>query len=31
MTEEHSNVSLLKRVDIGNLVGVADLFTEDFV
>jgi ketosteroid isomerase-like protein len=31
MTEEHSNVSLLKRVDLGNIAGAADLFAEDFV
>lgn len=29
--EEHANVSLLKRVDLGNLAGAADLFAEDFV
>ena len=29
--EEHANVSLLKRVDVGNLAGAADLFAKDFV
>ncbi len=31
MSEEHPNVSLLKRVDLGNLASWADLFEEDFV
>ena len=31
MSEEHPNVSLLKRVDLGNLASCADLFAEDFV
>ena len=31
MSEEHPNVSLLKRVDLGNLPSCADLFAEDFV
>lgn len=31
MAEEHSNVSLLKRLDLGDLAGSADLFAEDFV
>lgn len=31
MTKEHSNVSLLNRLDISNLAGSADLFAENFV
>lgn len=31
MSEEHPNVSLLKRVDLTNLASCADLFAEDFV
>ena len=31
MSEEHPNVSLLKRLDFGNLADAADLFAEDFV
>ena len=31
MTQEHANVRLLKQLDIGNLAGCADLFSEDFV
>ena len=31
MTKEHSNVSLLNRLDIRNLAGSADLFAENFV
>lgn len=31
MTIEHPNVSLLNRLDPGNLAGSTDLFTEDFV
>lgn len=31
MTEEHPNVSLLKRFDPGNFAGTADLFAEDVV
>ena len=31
MTEEHANISLLKRLDLENLSGCADLFAEDFV
>ncbi len=31
MSKEHTNVSLLQRVDLGNLAGCADLFAEDFV
>jgi hypothetical protein len=31
MSEEHPNVSLLKRVDLGNLASCADLFAEGFV
>jgi hypothetical protein len=31
MAKEHPNVSLLKRLDLGNIAGAADLFAEDFV
>ena len=31
MTDDHPNVALLKRVDLGNLAGSADLFAENFV
>jgi ketosteroid isomerase-like protein len=31
MTEEHPNIALLKRLDLGNLAGSANLFAEDFV
>lgn len=31
MSEEHPNVSLLKRLDLGNLATCSDLFAEDFV
>ncbi len=31
MTEEHPNVSLLHRLNLGDLAGSADLFSEDFV
>ncbi len=31
MSEEHPNVSLLKRLNLGDLDGSADLFAEDFV
>ncbi|MEO1400781.1 MAG: nuclear transport factor 2 family protein [Cyanobacteria bacterium J06635_1] len=31
MTIEHPNISLLNRLDPGNLAGATDLFTEDFV
>ena len=31
MSDEHPNVTLLKRLDFGNLAGAADLFAEDFV
>lgn len=31
MTEEHPNVSLLQRLDLRDLEGSADLFSEDFV
>lgn len=31
MSKEHSNISLLKRLDLANIAGAADLFAEDFV
>ncbi|MDJ0702439.1 MAG: nuclear transport factor 2 family protein [Leptolyngbyaceae cyanobacterium MO_188.B28] len=31
MTKEHSNVSLVKRLDPGNIAESADLFAENFV
>ena len=31
MTREHPNVSLLKRLDLGNIAGAAGLFAEDVV
>ena len=31
MTDEHPNVSILKRLDPGNLTNSADLFSENFV
>ena len=31
MSKEHTNVSLLQRLDLGNLADCADLFAEDFV
>lgn len=31
MTQEHANIRLLKRLDIGNIPGSADLFSKDFV
>ena len=31
MAEEHANVSLLKRLDVGNLAAAADLFAQDVV
>ena len=31
MTDEHPNVSLLSRLDLGDLAGSADLFSEGFV
>ncbi len=31
MTKEHPNVSLLKRLDPGNIAGATDLFAEDVV
>ena len=31
MTEEHPNIALLKRLDLGNLAGSANLFAEDVV
>lgn len=31
MPQEHSNISLLKRLDLDNIAGAAGLFAEDFV
>ena len=31
MTQEHANVCLLKKLDIGNIAECASLFSEDFV
>lgn len=31
MSEDHPNVSLLKRLDLGNLADATDLFAPDFV
>ena len=31
MTEEHPNISLFKKLDLGNLGEASDLFAEDFV
>jgi len=31
MTQDHANVGLLKQLDIGNIPGNADLFSEDFI
>ncbi len=31
MTDEHPNMALLKRLDLGNLVGAGDIFAENFV
>ncbi|MEO1353076.1 MAG: nuclear transport factor 2 family protein [Cyanobacteria bacterium J06635_15] len=31
MTQEHPNIFLLSRLDIGNLAGCADLFSKEFV
>lgn len=31
MTDEHTNLALLKRLDFNNLAGAADLFAEEFV
>ncbi len=31
MTQEHANIRLLKQLDIRNLAGCTDLFSEDFV
>ena len=31
MTEEHPNILLMKKLDLGNLADVADLFAPDFV
>ena len=31
MTDEHPNMALLKRLDLGNLAGAGDIFAENFV
>lgn len=31
MTDEHPNMALLKRLDLGNLAGTGDVFAENFV
>ena len=31
MTQEHPNIALLKRLDLGNLAAAADLFAPDVV